>query len=432
MRLKSLELLGFKSFAQRIVLQFNPGVTAIVGPNGCGKSNIVDALRWLMGEQSARHLRGHMMEDVIFNGSESLTSTGMAEVSLILDNSDGRGPAEYSSFSEIMVTRRLFRSGDSEYEINKVPCRLKDIIELFLGTGAGSKAYSIVEQGRIEELVNAKPEERRALIEEAAGTSKYKSRKLVAERKLERTQQNLLRVSDIVREIERQIRSLELQAKKAERYKSLKQELKEKDLAWATLQSRDLEEDIAGHQLKLAETEDHSAQLFATLHSKEAESEAIRLSLLEAEREIAARQETLYQRKVQIQGEEQKVDFDRKDLERLAETERQTRIELAQMQSKLATLAAEIDELKQAQDQFIQLSLFEEGFLRDKEKALEEIKVRIRNLRSALEQEKDDLIDTMNRVSQLKNDLSAMERRRREIEVELSAPAMGVEMEMDG
>ena len=420
MRLKSLELLGFKSFAQRIVLQFNPGVTAIVGPNGCGKSNIVDALRWLMGEQSARHLRGHMMEDVIFNGSESLTSTGMAEVSLILDNSDGRGPAEYSSFSEIMVTRRLFRSGDSEYEINKVPCRLKDIIELFLGTGAGSKAYSIVEQGRIEELVNAKPEERRALIEEAAGTSKYKSRKLVAERKLERTQQNLLRVSDIVREIERQIRSLELQAKKAERYKSLKQELKEKDLAWATLQSRDLEEDIAGHQLKLAETEDHSAQLFATLHSKEAESEAIRLSLLEAEREIAARQETLYQRKVQIQGEEQKVDFDRKDLERLAETERQTRIELAQMQSKLATLAAEIDELKQAQDQFIQLSLFEEGFLRDKEKALEEIKVRIRNLRSALEQEKDDLIDTMNRVSQLKNDLSAMERRRREIEVELS------------
>src|SRR5574341_2646045 len=131
MRLKRLEMVGFKSFTQRTVLDFTPGITAIVGPNGCGKSNVVDALRWVLGEQSARHLRGHLMEDVIFNGSESLPAMGMAEVSLILDNEDGRGPADYSSFSEIMVTRRLFRSGESEYEINKVPCRLKDIIELF-------------------------------------------------------------------------------------------------------------------------------------------------------------------------------------------------------------------------------------------------------------------------------------------------------------
>ena len=223
MRLKSLEMVGFKSFVQRTLIQFPQGITAVVGPNGCGKSNIVDALRWVMGEQSARHLRGHMMEDVIFNGSESLAATGMAEVSLTLDNEDGRGPAEYSGFTEIMITRRLFRSGESEYEINKVACRLKDIIELFLGTGVGSKAYSIVEQGRVDEMVNAKPEERRVLIEEAAGTSKYKGRKLIAERKLERTQQNLLRVSDIVREIERQIRSMELQAKKAERYRAGKQ-----------------------------------------------------------------------------------------------------------------------------------------------------------------------------------------------------------------
>ncbi|MBI2361215.1 MAG: chromosome segregation protein SMC, partial [Deltaproteobacteria bacterium] len=410
MRLKSLELVGFKSFAQRTILQFTPGITAIVGPNGCGKSNIVDSLRWLMGEQSARHLRGHSMEDVIFSGSESLASTGMAEVSLILDNCDGRGPAEYAGFSEIMVTRRLFRSGESEYEINKVSCRLKDIIELFLGTGTGSKAYSIVEQGRVEGIVNAKPEERRALIEEAAGTSKYKSRKLVAERKLERTQQNLLRLSDIVREIERQIRSLELQAKKAERYRALKQELKEKDLVWTSLQRRDLEEEIASREEMLTAAEDRAAQLFAAVHAKEAESEAIRLSLLEAEREISSKQETLYQRKVRIQGEEQRIDFYHKDQGRLDEAERQSRSELAQVRGKLATVTEEIEGLKQAQDKFIQLSLFEEAALRDKEKALEAIKTKSRDLRAALEQEKEALIDTINESVQLKNDLLLKER----------------------
>lgn len=425
MRLKSLDLVGFKSFAQRTILQFTPGITAIVGPNGCGKSNIVDALRWLMGEQSARHLRGHSMEDVIFSGSESLAPTGMAEVSLILDNGDERGPAEYASFSEIMVTRRLFRSGESEYEINKVPCRLKDIIELFLGTGTGSKAYSIVEQGRVEEIVNAKAEERRALIEEAAGTSKYKSRKLVAERKLERTQQNLLRLSDIVREIERQIRSLELQAKKAERYRALRQELKEKDLIWAGLQRGDLEEDIAAHEEKLAAAEDRAAQLVATLHAREAESEATRLSLLEAEREISAKQESLYQRKVQIQGEEQRVDFYRKDQGRLDEAERQTRSELAQVRGKLATASEEIEGLKQAQDNFIQLSLFEEAFLRDKDKALEEIKVRIRDLRAALEQEKEALIDTINEIAQRNNEITAQERQRAATENEHSKARTG-------
>src|SRR5438034_10886193 len=244
MRLKSLEMIGFKSFAQRTIVELNPGITAVVGPNGCGKSNIVDALRWAMGEQSARHLRGQQMEDVVFNGSDSLPATGMAEVSIVFDNEDGRSPAEHSNFTEIMVTRRLFRSGESEYAINKVSCRLKDVVELFLGTGVGSKAYSIVEQGKVDELVNSKPEERRGLIEEAAGTSKYKSRRIVAENKLDRTQQNLLRVSDIVREIERQIRAMELQAKKAERYRALKSELKGKELAFALLQREGFNQEI--------------------------------------------------------------------------------------------------------------------------------------------------------------------------------------------
>lgn len=419
MRLKGLEMVGFKSFTERTALQFTPDITAIVGPNGCGKSNIVDALRWVMGEQSARHLRGHLMEDVIFNGSERLAPTGMAEVSLVLDNEDGRGPAEYGSFSEIMVTRRLFRSGESEYAINKVPCRLKDIIEFFLGTGVGNKAYSIVEQGRVDEMVNAKPEERRSLIEEAAGTSKYKSRKLVAERKLERTQQNLLRVNDIVREIERQIRSMELQAKKAERYRALKKELQEKDLTWATLQRKGLEGEISRREGKLKAEEDRLVQLSASLHSKEAESEGIRLALLEAEREIALQQEAVYQRKVQIQGEEQRIDFYKKDQAGLHDAEKKTRSELLEMQEKLRTLCGEIEELKKAKEHFVQLSLFEGAYLREKEKELEKIKLQIRNLQSELEREKEILIDAVNQISHLKNDLLANEKRREEIEREL-------------
>ena len=420
MRLKSLEMVGFKSFAERTILQFPPGIASIVGPNGCGKSNVVDALRWVMGEQSARHLRGQLMGDVIFNGSERLPPTGMAEVSLILDNEDGRGPAEYSSLAEIMITRRLFRSGESEYEINKISCRLKDIIELFLGTGVGNKAYSMVEQGRVDEMINAKPEDRRALIEEAAGTSKYRSRKLVAERKLERTHQNLLRVNDIVREIERQIRSMELQAKKAERYRALKQELKDKDLAWSARQKKILESEIAQVEMKLKESEDRLAHLLATLHTKEAESESLRLSLLETEREVGAKQEAVYQQKVLHQGIEQKIHFTRKDRDELEETKRKIQTELASMQDKLQALSREIDELKKAQESFVQLSLFEENFLKDKETELEKVRSEISSLQSGTEQEKGTLIELANRTAHLKNDLGAAERKRGELQAGLA------------
>ena len=230
------------------------------------------------------------------------------------------------------MTRRLFRSGESEYSINKVPCRLKDIIELFLGTGVGNKAYSIVEQGRVEEMVNAKPEERRSLIEEAAGTSKFRSRKLAAERKLERTHQNLLRVNDIVREIERQIRSMELQAKKAERYRSLRGELKDKELLSATLQRKDLEGEISGCGETLRTVEDHSIQHVVSLHSTEAEGEEARRALLEGEREIGLLQETAYQHRVQIQGEEQKIDFFKRDQVELRDNREKAHADISETQ----------------------------------------------------------------------------------------------------
>jgi chromosome segregation protein len=420
MRLKRLEMLGFKSFAQKTQIELNPGITAVVGPNGCGKSNIVDALRWAMGEQSARHLRGHQMEDVVFNGSDNLPATGMAEVSLTFDNEDERGPVEYSSFSEIMVTRRLFRSGESEYAINKTACRLKDVIELFLGTGVGSKAYSIVEQGRVDELVNSKPEDRRALIEEAAGTSKYKSRKLVAERKLERTQQNLLRVTDIVREIERQIRTMELQAKKAERYRALKSELREKDLSCAALVRQALREELSGYESQLLQVENRFTEHVTALRSKEAESEAVRLSLMETDKGIDAQQETVYQVRVQIQAEEQRIDFYRKDLAQLDQAEAENRAALLQLEEKIQTLAQEIDKLRQAKESFVQLSLFEAGFLQDKEEELARLQSEVKTLQSDVDREKEALIDAANQIAYLRNEALAKSRRSEEISKELA------------
>jgi chromosome segregation protein len=419
MRLKRLEMIGFKSFAQRTVLELNPGITAIVGPNGCGKSNILDALRWAMGEQSARHLRGHHMEDVVFNGSESLPQTGMAEVALVFDNEDGRGPTDFSNYSEIMVTRRLFRSGESEYEINKTSCRLKDIVEFFLGTGIGSKAYSIVEQGRVDEFVNSKPEDRRVIIEEAAGTSKYKSRKLVAERKLERTQQNLLRVSDIVREIERQIRSMELQARKAERYRALKAELKEKDLAHALLQKNAFNDEMAELERRLGATEARAAEHYSTLHAKEAESEAVRLTLLEADRDIAGQQENVYQNRLSTQTREQSIEFARKDLAQLAQSEAETSAALAQLEEKAIYLGREITELGKAKESFIQLSLFEQNFLEDKEQELKSLQESMRQLDGAVEREKAALIEAANRTVYLRNDGLTKSKRRGEIERDL-------------
>ncbi|HEX6275207.1 MAG TPA: chromosome segregation protein SMC [Polyangiaceae bacterium] len=231
MHIKRLEIAGFKSFVDRTVIQFDHDVVAIVGPNGCGKSNIVDAIRWCLGEQSARHLRGRSMEDVLFNGSESRGPHGLAEVTITFDNTNqdyaSTLPPEFRDYPEIAVTRRLFRDGTSEYLINKTHVRLRDVTDLFLGTGVGTKAYSIVEQGRIGQIVSARPEDRRLFIDEAAGVTKYKQRRKLAERKMDLTRQNLLRVNDIVSEIDKNRASLKRQAAKAERFIEYRRELED-------------------------------------------------------------------------------------------------------------------------------------------------------------------------------------------------------------
>ena len=223
MYLKRLEMYGFKSFADKTVLEFMPGITTVIGPNGSGKSNISDCIRWILGEQSMKSLRGAKSEDIIFAGTQNRKSLGFAEGSIVIDNSDGKLPIEYT---EVTVTRKIYRSGESGYFINKVPCRLKDILELFMDTGIGKDGYSIIGQGKIDEILSNKSEDRRHIFEEAAGIVKYRTRKEESEKKLEQTKVNLLRINDIVSEIESNIEPLKAQSEKARKFLDLREELK--------------------------------------------------------------------------------------------------------------------------------------------------------------------------------------------------------------
>lgn len=227
MYLKSIEVQGFKSFANKIVFDFHNGITGIVGPNGSGKSNVADAVRWVLGEQSAKQLRGSKMEDVIFAGTEARKPVGFAYVSITLDNADHALPVEYD---EVTVTRRVYRSGESEYQMNGHNCRLKDISELFYDTGIGKEGYSIIGQGQIDKILSGKPEERRELFDEAAGIVKFKRRKNATIKKLEDERQNLVRVTDILTELTRQLEPLEKQSETARIYLAKRETLKELDV----------------------------------------------------------------------------------------------------------------------------------------------------------------------------------------------------------
>ncbi len=320
MKLKSLELIGFKSFVDKTIILFEKEITSIVGPNGCGKSNVVDAIRWVMGEQSPKHLRGKQMEDVIFSGSEVRPSLSMASVELTFSTLGYQTPAAYLNHPEISICRRVYRSGASEYFINKIPVRLKDIHDLFLGTGVGTKAYSIIEQGRVTQFLTARPEERRYYIEEAAGISRFKNRKEGALRKMEATRQNLLRLSDLVSELERQINSLDRQAKKAEKYRELKQQYQKWDLALlsfnfhtASLRQTSLESDLR----RLSEDEAASQ---ARLAEEETRLEADRLLISEKEQKINQLQGELFEVSNAVMLSETELRFKKEEFERVCQS----------------------------------------------------------------------------------------------------------------
>lgn len=344
MRIKRLEIIGFKSFCDRAVVRFEDPITGVVGPNGCGKSNVVDAIRWCMGEQSAKHLRGKAMQDVIFSGSDKRGPLGFCEVSLTFEN-DGRVPVEYLQFTEVTVTRRLFRDGTSEYYINKTPCRLRDITELFMGTGIGTRAYSIIEQGRVSQIISAKPEERRFLIEEAAGITKYKLRKKAAEQKLDQTRQNLLRLSDVVAEQERQLASLKRQADKAERYKRYRAELRDIELWGMSQRWLGLTLEARVFFDLVAQSAEALIQVEAARQAIEAELSAGRLTLAEEETRLSQLQEELYVLDNQVKLSEAENEHAKREETRLLETARKLRSEQEALYERANQAAAELQKL---------------------------------------------------------------------------------------
>lgn len=352
MQIKRLEIVGFKSFVDRVSLDFSEGIAAVVGPNGCGKSNILDAIRWVMGEQSAKKLRGRSMEDVIFGGSETRKPVGMAEVSMIFSNDQGLGPPAIRDYPEIMVTRRLYRNGDSEYRLNKTPCRLLDITELFMDTGVGARAYSIIEQGKIGMILNAKPEDRRFLIEEAAGISKFKARKQSALRKIDATRQNLLRLRDIISEVRRQLNSLKRQARKAEQYRDYREELKSIEVGLAAERYRQLD------ALQVAEKATHSERscrrdaLDMRLQKEELEFEKLRLLQTEAEKQLAQKQEQFFHLTASIQKVESRIDFDQKAMAGLQRQQERLVAELENLGQQLTETDHEETVLRSSESNF--------------------------------------------------------------------------------
>ncbi len=332
MKIKKITIHGFKSFVDKVSLNFPFGTSGIIGPNGCGKSNIVDAVRWVIGEQNPRHLRGKLMEDVIFNGSDTRKPLGMAEVVLTFSNESGRAPARFADFTEIEIARRLYRSGESEYSINKVQCRLRDISDLFMDTGIGTRAYSIVEQGQVGWLISAKPIERRSIFEEAAGINKFKQKKDAALRRLEGTKDNLTRVSDIIVEVKRQLNSLNRQAKKAERYKGVRDELKGVDLKLSSIEFSSMAAVLTAATGRLDEIRDSEAALFASIGAKE--------SLAEGMKESCGAEEEGYR------GARDKVVESER---RIAEAERNSALgamRVEELTRNAERLATEIEELK--------------------------------------------------------------------------------------
>ena len=410
MNIKSIELIGFKSFVDKVTLNFLPGITALVGPNGCGKSNIVDAFRWAMGEQSAKQLRGKIMEDVIFNGSESKKPMGMAEVSIIFSNENGNVPYHYSQYSEIMVTRRIFRSGESEYYINKIPCRLKDITDLFLDTGVGAKAYSIIEQGKVEEIINSKPLERRTLIDEAAGISKYKSRKKEALAKIESTRRNLLRVDDIIAEVKRQLNFIKRQAHKLKRYHALKEEVKEIELNSSLLKYASLKKKHCNLKEHLDQCKSGEISISTRISSSEAAFERERCDVIEEERIYQRTQEEIFKTSSLCQKEESRLEYLHREITSVRDQYSQ---QLKQIETIDERLEMQQNEIKILEQQNVDHNRTLEDVVSNliqREEHVLTLKETSRQRENQIEFEKNNLIDLLTALAHLNNHLTQLDK----------------------
>ncbi len=409
MHVEKIEITGFKSFADRTVFDLHPGITAVVGPNGCGKSNIVDAFKWVLGEQSAKSLRGGSMEDVIFFGSATKKSKGMAEVTLVLSDIDEHPSGDNnggSSSGQITVTRRLYRSGESGYLLNKTPCRLKDIKDVLLDTGLELKAYSILEQGRINHILSSKPQDRRFLIEEVAGVMKYKVRKAEAIRKLESSKANLQRLSDIISEIKRQINAIDRHAKKAERYKKIFDEVKGIDLKvgkreFAAL--KNLLSDLASSENTLKERE---AEASARIHSSEAMIEEKRRSCTDSEKLLGESRSEFHLFEKEVTESEGEMALLKRDCENLRERIRLLQVQDEESLSKRAETIVQIEDIE-AEGVLINKNLTELNLLLDeKDKALSAASEEALTLDDSLESFRKELFTRAEETSSIKNIMS--------------------------
>lgn len=411
MKIKRLDILGFKSFVDKVSLDFQQGITGVVGPNGCGKSNIVDAIRWVMGEQNARHLRGRAMEDIIFGGSESRKPHGMAQVSIVFENSAKICPPAYKDYAEIMVTRRLYRSGDSEYLINKTACRLLDITELFMDTGVGARAYSIIEQGKVGMLVSAKPEERRALIEEAAGVTKFKSRKKTALRKMDATKQNLVRLGDIIAEVRRQLSSLKRQAQRAEQFRDYRGEAKRIELCLTGNRFQSLQAEIA---LLISQEKERAtilARLDARLEDGDLQLEEKQLQLMVVEADLNQAQEQVFHLASQIQRVESELTLATRQREHLLNQDQELQAELTLLAERLTALLAEHQQLQQEDNSYADRLETVQQDVELQEEGLRLFLTQEQELNSHLEFNRRELMELLSATSRLANRRDEIERR---------------------
>ncbi|HHX74958.1 MAG TPA: AAA family ATPase, partial [Firmicutes bacterium] len=378
MHVKRLELSGFKSFAEKTVFSLTPGITVIVGPNGCGKSNIADAVRWVLGEQSARFLRGLRMDDIIFNGTAQRKPLSYAEVAVTFDNTDGTLGLDYQ---EITVTRRLYRSGESEYLLNRRPCRLRDIVELFMDTGVGREAYSFIGQGRVAEIIAAKPDERRQIFEEAAGIAKYKSRKREAQRRLAETAENLLRVSDIITELKTQLGPLQAQAEQAQNYLAYREKLKglEVDVFVAETQKLRVKRDETEEKAKAVA--DELLQEQAALNQLEAGLSEKQLRLDEAQEAVAGERQKLQQLSTELEKLQRQLAVRAEKSSNVERQLQEAQAALQELELQEEQLTAEKNELAEKQSQL-------QSLLAAAEKELAAAESRLRELENSPEEQR--------------------------------------------
>ncbi len=425
MYLKRLEIQGFKSFADKVEFEFPSGITAIVGPNGSGKSNVVDSIRWVLGEQSIKNLRGSKMEDVIFAGSADRRPLGMAQVSLTLDNSSRLFDLD---FEEVTVSRRLYRSGESEYLINKASSRLKDIQELFMDTGLGREGLSIISQGKVDEILSLKPEDRRGLIEEAAGITRYKYRKREAERKLKDTEDNLVRVQDIVQELAERVEPLGEQAEKAKQYRECKQELDKLELS---LEVHDIARNkVQEQQLqsKQRQMEDRLVQLAAGLSGQEAELAQLRLEAQQEESQFQQQQQSYYDLQNRLERRNNTIHADTQLLANIVEQMQRLQAELAVQQREAAALLQDSAAKQQQAEEAEQLFRQQQTVVLQQEQELGQLDQQLQQTMQQQEENKAAVFANMqaqarnhNTMQRLEHELSGGDRSREKTEQKLQS-----------